>query len=158
MKARGRRPRKGARKPALRRPARSAPEIRPRIGLKAAVERVVTPEWTIQHLNPDLPPVFSTPAMIGLMEHATVQAVLPDLPPGFITVGTRIEVDHVKAIAPGAPVRASARLAGYQGRFLIFDVEARSGSLVIGRGRVFRAVVNPEEHKLRAQARIPQPS
>jgi fluoroacetyl-CoA thioesterase len=139
-------------------PKQSAPEIKPRIGLEAAVERVVTHEWTIQHLNPDLPPVFSTPAMIGLMEHATVQAVLPELPPGFITVGTRIEVDHLKAVAPGAPVRAWARLAGYQGRFLVFDVEASSGEHVIGRGRVFRAVVNPQEHKQRAQSRVPQPS
>lgn len=115
-------------------------------------------EWTIQHLHPDLPPVFSTPAMIGLMEFATVQAVQPDLPPGVITVGTRIEVDHLKAVAPGASVRAWAKLAGYRGRFLVFDVEARSGEHVIGRGRVFRAIVNPEEHKIRAQARVPQPS
>lgn len=135
-----------------------APEPRPRIGLEATVERVVMLEWTLQHLHPDLPPVFSTPSMIGLMEHATVLAVLPDLPPGVITVGTRIEVDHLKAIAPGAPVRAWAKLTGYQGRFLVFDVEARSGEHVIGRGRVFRAIVDPEQHKHRAQARIPQPA
>ncbi|MGH9564115.1 MAG: thioesterase family protein, partial [Terracidiphilus sp.] len=94
----------------------------------------------------------------GLMEHATVQAVLPELPPGVITVGTRIEVDHLKAVAPGAPVRAWAKLIGYQGRFLVFEVEARSGEHVIWRGRVFRAVVDPEQHKQRAQARVSQPS
>lgn len=139
-------------------PRKSTSEIKPRIGLEAVVERAVTHELTIQHLNPALPPVFSTPAMIGLMEHATVQAVLPELPPGFITVGTRIEVDHLKAVAPGAPVRAWAKLAGYQGRFLVFDVEARSGEHVIGRGRVFRAIVNPEQHKQRAQSHAPQQS
>jgi fluoroacetyl-CoA thioesterase len=163
MKSRGRKARKPAPKLVSKRdpqskPQQSTPEIKPRIGLEAAVERVVTQEWTIQHLNPDLPPVFSTPAMIGLMEHATVLAVLPELPPGFITVGTRIEVDHLKAVAPGAPVRAWARLVGYHGRFLIFDVEARSGEHLIGRGRVFRAVVNPEQHKQRAQSRAPRPS
>jgi fluoroacetyl-CoA thioesterase len=153
--------RKAPRRVATRRPSKapkSSNEIRPRIGLEATVERVVTPEWTIQHLHPDLPPVFSTPAMIGLMEHATVEAVQPELPPGVITVGTRIEVDHLKAIAPGAPVRARARLAGYSGRFLVFDVDAHSGEHLIGRGRVFRAIVDPEAHKSRAQARIPQPS
>jgi fluoroacetyl-CoA thioesterase len=161
MKSRGKPPRNPSSKSVSKRstqakPRQSAPAIRPRIGLEAVVERTVTHEWTIQHLNPDLPPVFSTPAMIGLMEHATVLAVLPELPPGFITVGTRIEVDHLKAIAPGAPVRASARLVAYQGRFLVFDVEAHSGEHVVGRGRVFRAVVNPEEHKQRAQSRGPQ--
>lgn len=120
------------------------------------MERVVLPEWTIQHLNPNLPPVFSTPAMIGLMEQATVLAVMPELPAGTISVGTRIEVDHLKAVAPGAPVRASAKLVGYRGRFLIFDVDARSGEHLIGRGRVFRAIVHTETHKARAQARLPQ--
>jgi len=161
MKSRGGNTRKRAPSRASQRssgskPQQAAPEIKPRIGVEAVVERTVTHELTIQHLNAALPPVFSTPAMIGLMEHATVQAVLPELPAGFITVGTRIEVDHLKAVAPGAPVRAWARLAGYQGRFLVFDVEARSGEHVIGRGRVFRAIVNPEEHKQRAQSRVPQ--
>lgn len=134
------------------------PALKLPIGLEATVERVVTRESTIQHINPDLPPVFSTPSMIGLMEHATVLAVLPELPPGFITVGTRIEVDHLKAVAPGASVLAWARFAGYKGRFLVFDVEARSGDHVIGRGRVFRAIVNPDEHGVRARARVAQPA
>ncbi len=137
-------------------PTQSADGERPRLGLKASVERVVLPEWTIQHLNPSLPPVFSTPAMIGLMEQATVLAVMPELPPGTISVGTRIEVDHLKAVAPGAPVRVSAKLVGYRGRFLIFDVDARSGEHLIGRGRVFRAIVHSETHRSRAQARLPQ--
>jgi len=157
-KARDRAPKRVSRRTSPSEPKQSSSEVKPRIGVEAVVERTVTHEWTIQHLNPDLPPVFSTPAMIGLMEHATVLAVLPELPPGFITVGTRIEVDHLKAVAPGAPVRAWGRLVGYRGRFLVFDVEASSGEHVIGRGRVFRAIVNPEQHKQRAQSRTPRQS
>jgi predicted thioesterase len=41
-------------------------------------------------------------------------------------------------------VKASARLVGYQGRFLVFEVEAWSGDLLLGRGKVFRAIV---QHK-----------
>jgi len=136
---------------------KSAPAVHrqgPRIGLEATIERVVQPEHTIQAVNPNLPAVFSTPSMIGLMEHASVVAVLPDLPPGVITVGTRIEVDHLKAVGPGATVQASARFVEYQGRFLVFDVEARSGEHVIGRGRVFRAMVEPEKHGAKAKARV----
>jgi fluoroacetyl-CoA thioesterase len=157
MKARRKQPAMSAVRRATKR-QRPDKETKPRIGLEASVERIVSPESTIQHINPALPPVFSTPAMIGLMEHATVLAVLPALAPDVITVGTRIEVDHLKAVAPGAPVRAWAKLSGYQGRFLVFDVEARSGEHIIGRGRVFRAIVNPHEHKVRAQSRHPQPS
>jgi fluoroacetyl-CoA thioesterase len=132
------------------------PEQRPRIGLEATVERIVELQHTIQAVNPQLPPVFSTPMMIALMEQATVRAVTPELPPGAISVGTRIEVDHLKAIGTGATVVARARFSEYRGRFLVFDVEARSGEHLIGRGKVFRAIVQPHEHGEKAAARVPQ--
>jgi len=132
------------------------PEQGLRIGVEATVERIVEHQYTIQALDPNLPAVLSTPAMIGLMEHASVLAVRPHLPSGVITVGTRIEVDHLKAVPPGAAVQAYARFAKYRGRFLVFDVEARSGEHVIGRGRVFRAIVDPQAHDRKAKERVPE--
>ena len=124
------------------------------VGLVATVERVVEHRNTIQAFDPNLPAVFSTPAMIGLMEYASVMAVRPQLPRGVITVGTRIEVDHLRAVPPGATVQAFAKFVKYKGRFLVFDVEARSGEHIIGRGRVFRALVDPQKHGEKAQARV----
>jgi predicted thioesterase len=129
----------------------------PRLGLEATIQRVVRPEHTLQTIDPNLPAVFSTPSMIGLMEHASVMAVRSELPPGTISVGTRIEVDHLKAVGPGATVQAWARFVKYHGRFLVFDVEARSGELLIGRGRVYRAIVEPRQHHDKAQARVRVP-
>jgi fluoroacetyl-CoA thioesterase len=125
----------------------------PRIGLEATTERVVKQEWTIQMIDSRLPAVFSTPSMIGLMEHATVLAIESEMPAGAITVGTRVEVDHLKAVGPGATVTAWARLVRYQGRFLVFDVKASSGEYLIGRGRVFRAIVEPRQHDEKARIR-----
>jgi len=118
-----------------------ADERRMPLGLEASWEKVVPREWTIAIYDPRLPPIFSTPAMIGMMEVAASNSLLSELPPGAISLGTRIEVDHLKAVHEGATVKATARLVGYQGRFLVFDVEARSGDLLLGRGKVFRAVV-----------------
>ena len=126
---------------------------RPRIGLEAVVEKVIPHEWTLAAFDPRLPAVLSTPAMIGLMEVAASQAVQPELPPGAITVGTRIEVDHLKAVPGGTTVRATARLVKHEGRFLVFDVEARAGQVVLGRGRVFRAIVEPKKFTTQAQER-----
>lgn len=109
--------------------------------LKATVEKVVEFQWTIAAYNPDLPAIFSTPAMIGLMEVAAARAIQDQLPPGTISVGTRIEVDHLKAVPQGTTVQAEARLAGNDGRFLEFEVEARAKDIVIGRGKVYRAIV-----------------
>jgi predicted thioesterase len=126
----------------------------PRIGLEYTVEAVVPLEWTIQAIDQRLPAVLSTPRMIQLMEHASTRAILGELPPGTISVGTRIEVDHLKAVPDGATVRAHARLVGYQGRFLVFDVEAKSGDILIGRGKVFRAIVQAGNHGEKARARV----
>jgi fluoroacetyl-CoA thioesterase len=121
-----------------------ADERRMPLGLEASWEKAVPREWTIAMYDARLPPVFSTPAMIGMMEVAAANSLLSELPPGAISLGTRIEVDHLKAVHEGATVRATARLVGYQGRFLVFDVEARSGDLLLGQGKVFRAIV---QHK-----------
>lgn len=134
-------------------PSDSAERGKPRIGAEATVEKVIPPEWTLAAFDPHLPPVLSTPAMIGMMEVAAAKAVQPFLPAGSITVGTRIEVDHLKAVSAGTLVYATARLARYEGRFLIFDVEARTETVTLGRGRVFRAIVEPKSFSARADAR-----
>jgi fluoroacetyl-CoA thioesterase len=130
-------------------PART---ILPRVGLEAMVEKEIPREWTLAAFDPRLPAVLSTPAMIGMMEVAAAQSVQAELPTGAITVGTRIEVDHLKAVPAGATVRATARLVEHEGRFLVFEVEARSGDLVLGRGRVFRAIVEHEKFNARAHS------
>ena len=132
---------------------RAASETGPKPGLSASVERAVPFEWTIAAYDPTLPAVLSTPAMIGMMEVAAAKAVFPELPPGAITVGTRIEVDHLKAVAAGAQVRATARLSGNDGRFLVFEVEAVAGDQVIGRGRVYRAIVETASFRAKADER-----
>jgi predicted thioesterase len=128
-------------------------ERRPPLGLEGSLEKVVPREWTIAVYDPRLPPVFSTPAMIGMMEVAAANSLLPELPPGVISLGTRIEVDHLKAVHEGATVRATAKLVAYQGRFLVFEVEARSGDLVLGRGRVFRAIVQNKKFQAPASGK-----
>jgi fluoroacetyl-CoA thioesterase len=128
-------------------------EQRPRIGLEAAIEKIVPREWTLAHFNPQLPAVLSTPAMIGMMEIAAAQAVQAELRAGAITVGTRIEVDHLKAVPEGTSVRATARLVEYKGRFMIFEAEASAGEHVIGRGRVYRTIVEPAKFNAQAHTR-----
>ena len=132
------------------RDAHETSERRIPLGLEASIEKVVPHEWTIAVYDPRLPAVFSTPAMIGMMEVAAANSLLSELPPGTISLGTRIEVDHLKAVHEGATVRATARLVGYQGRFLVFDVEAHSGDLLLGRGKVFRAIVQNKKFQMPA--------
>ena len=122
-------------------------------GLEGFCEGVVSWEWTLAHYNPNWPAVFSTPAMIGMMEMASSHAIRPGLPPGAITVGVRIEVDHLKAVPVGATVNAVSKLVEIHGRRLIFEVEARSGTEVIGRGRIFHTIVEHSRFAAKAAAK-----
>jgi fluoroacetyl-CoA thioesterase len=113
-----------------------------RIGMEGRFEHAVIFAYTTAAYDPKLPEIFSTPAMIGMMEAATSHAVDPALPPGKITVGTRIEVDHIKSTGIGSVVVSTARLSAINGRFLTFDVEARTGHQVLGRGQIVRAIID----------------
>src|SRR5215207_4282158 len=68
--------------------------------------------------------VFSTPAMIALMENAARSAVESLLPPDQATVGVRLDVRHLAATPAGDEVRARAELVEVDGRRLVFRVEA----------------------------------
>jgi len=120
-------------------------------GLTGFCERVVTHEMTLAHFDARLPAVFSTPAMIGMMETACSHAVRQALPEGKITVGVRIEVDHLKAVPQGVTVVANSRLAEVSGRRLIFEVEARTGPETLGRGRVFHVIVDHSQFVSKAE-------
>ena len=86
--------------------------------------------------------VFATPAMAALMENAAMEAVAPELPAGATTVGTRLEISHLRATPTGENVTAEARLTEVDGRRLLFKVEARDSQGIIGQGLHERFIVD----------------
>jgi fluoroacetyl-CoA thioesterase len=123
------------------------------LGLTATFDKEVPIDWTLVAYDPSLPGVLSTPHLISMMEIAAGQAIKPHLPEGYLTVGTRIEIDHLKAVTAGKHVSATATLVAQHGRFLTFDVEARSGHTIIGRGQVKRAFILPSPFLSKAESR-----
>src|ERR1700727_3591636 len=97
---------------------------------------------TLSAHHPELPPVYSTPDMIRLMETASFVALQPFCEEGEITVGISIHVEHRAATGIGMRVRARAKLESFDGRFYTMRVTADDGTQEIGRGTVGRAVVH----------------
>ena len=81
-----------------------------KVGASTETEIVTTPEMGITHLGPDAPRMYSTPAMISLMEQTSIKVLTPHLDEGEQSVGTKISVSHFKATAIGQKVRAKATL------------------------------------------------
>jgi fluoroacetyl-CoA thioesterase len=112
------------------------------IGARGASEEIVEFKHTLTFHRSELPPVYSTPDMIRLMETAAFQALQPYCEGDEITVGTAIHIEHRAASGIGAHVRAEAMLESFDGRFYTLRVTARDDSQEIGRGTVSRAVVS----------------
>lgn len=86
--------------------------------------------------------VFSTPSMVALMEHAAMTAVAPFLAEGNTTVGGHISTSHIAPSPIGATIEAEATVTAVEGKKIEFQVEARCGEQVIGRGTHIRFIVN----------------
>jgi fluoroacetyl-CoA thioesterase len=113
------------------------------IGARAAVEEQVRFEHTLTRHHAELPPVYSTPDMIRLMETACFMALQPYCEGDEVSVGTAIQVEHRAASGVGAQVRAEAALEQVvEGRFYVMRVTAHDGRQEIGRGTVTRAIVS----------------
>lgn len=112
------------------------------IGVQGTAEETVAFEQTLASRHPNLPPVYSTPDMVRLMEIAAFHALQPYCEGDEITVGTAIHVEHRTASGIGAKVRAEATLESFDGRFYTVRVVARDDTQEIGRGTVGRAVVS----------------
>jgi fluoroacetyl-CoA thioesterase len=113
------------------------------LGVRGQAEEAVEHRHTLSYHNPALPPIYSTPNMIGLMEWAASNALLPYCEDGEISVGTAINIEHRAPTTIGARVKAEAKLESMNGRFYVFRVTAHNGAAEIGRGTVTRAFVNP---------------
>jgi predicted thioesterase len=112
------------------------------IGSRGDAEETVAFEHTLTSHHSQLPPVYSTPDMIRLMETAAFHALQPYCEGDEITVGTSIHIEHRAASGIGAHIKAEASLESFDGRFYILRVTARDDMQEIGRGTVGRAVVS----------------
>jgi fluoroacetyl-CoA thioesterase len=112
------------------------------IGARGEAQETVEFEHTLTAHDARLPPVYSTPDMIRLMETAAFHALQPYCEGDEITVGTSINIQHRAASGIGAHIQAEAALESFDGRFYTLRVAARDDVQEIGRGTVGRAVVS----------------
>jgi predicted thioesterase len=119
------------------------------IGARGEAQETVAFAHTLTAHHPSLPPVYSTPDMIRLLETAAFHALQPYCEGDEISVGTSIHVEHRAASGIGAVIKAEAVVQSFDGRFYTVRVSATDGSQEIGRGTVGRAVVSLAEFAAR---------
>lgn len=111
------------------------------VGATLTRELEVTRELTVGHLVAGMPFVFATPQMINHMEIVCAALIAHCLPPGWVSVGTRVEVEHLAATPVGMRVATTATVVDVNDRVVTFDISASDGIDTIGRGRHCRGLV-----------------
>ncbi len=88
--------------------------------------------------------VFATPAMIAFMEYTAMTSVEHLLEESDTTVGTEINVQHLKASPVGAKIRCKSELTEVDGRQLSFEINVWDNEQLIGKGTHKRFIINKE--------------
>ena len=116
------------------------------VGITHEKTITVTPEMGISHLG-EGGSVYSTPAMIALMEQTSLESVLPHLDDNEQTVGTMVHIRHRGPVKIGEEVKIEAKLIEQDRRKLLFEVKVSHGDQVVGDGTHERFVIDLNKFK-----------
>lgn len=120
-------------------------------GLELTHQYQVPENKTVPHvyqesdLFRDMPPVFATAFMVGLMEWACMEALRPHMEEDEISLGVDICVNHTAATPPGMNVKVTVRCEAVDGPKTKWSITARDEKDVIGEGTHERHTINREK-------------
>ena len=104
-------------------------------------------------LKDGLAEAFGVPFLVMMMEKAAVNALAPFLAEGERSVGTYIDLMLTAAAPLERKVWAEARITEVKGKLITLEVLAFDEKGPIGRATHGRALINPEDFKVRMNAK-----
>lgn len=110
-------------------------------GEKYTLVRTVADNETAEILGSGGLPVYATPSMICHMELASYELAAQY---GHQTVGTKVNISHLRACKAGTEVTITAELIEVDGRRLEYNVKVEDKDGLIGEGAHQRFVIDPE--------------
>ena len=116
-------------------------------GIRLTTTRTVSTNDTAAVYRSGLHDVLSTPAMIAFMEQTAMKAVEACLDEGEGTVGTEVNIRHLKATPVGKTITCTATLQEVNGNRLLFHVEADDETGKIGEGKHERFIIDNRRFK-----------
>lgn len=118
-----------------------------KVGDKEFLEFKVTAEKTVPFLYPEspefqeIPQIFATGYMVGLMEWCCMRSISKALEKGEGSLGTLIQISHLAPTLPNSTVKVEATIVKIDGRKVVWQVLAKDETDTIGEGLIGRSVV-----------------
>ena len=114
-------------------------------GIEGRQSCTVTPENTARFLKSGTLQVFATPALAALMEEAAYKSVEQFIEEGCTTVGSHLDLHHLKPTGIGSAVDCTSVLETVDGRRLVFTITAHDETGDIGKAIHERYIINTEK-------------
>ena len=124
-----------------------------KIGLKGREQVIVSLSKSAKEMGSGSLEVFSTPALVALMEMASVNCISGCLEEGKTTVGIFINVNHSSPTPLGMTVGAESELICIDGRRLVFKITAFDMSGIVGSATHERMIVDADKLMEKANAK-----
>ena len=112
------------------------------VGMKLEVEKLVTDNDTAAKAASGAVEVLATPFMIAWMEEASLRLAQKELEEGFTTVGTEVNIKHLKGTLVGKTVKVLSTLKEIDRKRLVFDVEVIEDGVAVGTGSHTRFIID----------------
>ena len=112
------------------------------VGKKYEIDRVVTENDTAAKAASGSVEVLATPIMIAWMEEASLNLVQKELENGLTTVGTEVNIKHLKGTLVGKTVKVVSVLKEIDRKRLVFDVEVIEDGVAVGTGSHTRFIID----------------
>lgn len=110
------------------------------VGETLTIDHVVAANETAEVIGSGGLPVYSTPSMICLMELVSYKLAEKY---GYQTVGTKVNISHLKACKPGTTVKATAEVVEFEGRRILYKVTVEDTDGLMGEGSHERFIIDP---------------
>jgi fluoroacetyl-CoA thioesterase len=107
------------------------------------------PEHSARRFYANLPDVFATPFLGGLMEQVSAELVDKHLNPGEQSVGVSMNLKHLAATPLGMGIRVKTEIVAVEGRKLTFKLEAFDDVEKIGEATHERFIIVADKFNAR---------
>jgi predicted thioesterase len=107
------------------------------------------PEHSARKFYANLPDVFATPFLGGLMEQVSAELIDQHLQAGEQSVGISMNLKHLAATPLGMEVRVKTEVTAVEGRKLTFSLEAFDEAEKIGEAVHERFIIVAEKFNAR---------
>jgi predicted thioesterase len=112
------------------------------IGRSLSARFTVEDKDTVGHLVRGMPMVAATPYLVTIAEMTCYKICELLIEPAQVTVGSRVEIDHLGASKVGATLTVDATLRAREKNRFYFDVTIKDGERIVGNVKHVRTAVD----------------